>query len=484
MLASYHRIPHAVWKALFAFAPKPLLPNLRSLYHWERGAQPGATYYPTEFHPADLLFAPDLREADLFFRSPYGEFGHATDVVRTLAGVAPALERLNVEVNSQLPCSWDAGSLRCTELGLFTRLTSFTGRTVCIYPDALMALGSLPCLESLLVHIYPKDYSWDTLPHERRTEFFPALQELVLHKIGFEWCASFLRVLASSSLRALSLRCEHHELPPPLLLEDLCTAISEHPSCGTITDLLIIIGYTEFQPGHEDLGLSSTYWDGQYSESERYRSANIAPLFTALFALRRLVIKGACITIIDDAMLDTIAQRCPDIVELVLGWDPDVELRPEDERSPEDDDFPLVTPSALLRLARRCPRLHTLALAANMGWPPPSDSGLPPAPPLHLLGPAAPQLRKFDVTGSLFCDGVCAASVLSLLFPRLSVLSGRFADEEDGLAVRELYSHSARIRAQERACAARAGKRLREPDLSVGLERVCGVVEAPLYESP
>ncbi|OJT09901.1 hypothetical protein TRAPUB_13644 [Trametes pubescens] len=437
-------------------------------YHWERGEQPGAAYYPTEFHPVDLLFGPELKEADISFRSPYGDADHATDVVRTLAGVAPALEHLNVEVNSQLPCTWDAGSLHCKELGLFTRLTSFTGRTVCISPDALVALGSLPCLESLLVHIYPNDHSWDMLPHERRADFFPALQQLVLHKIGFEWCASFLRVLASASLRALSLRCEHHELPPPLLLEDLCAAISEHPSCGAITDLFITIGYTEFQPGREDFGLSLTYWSDQYSESETYRPETITPLFTAMPALQRLVIEGQCITIVDDSMLDSISQRCPNIVELVLAWDPDVEPRPDDERAPEDDDFPRVTPSGLLHLVRHCPRLHTLALAVNMSRPPPSRTGRSPAPPLHLSGPAVHPLRKFDVTGSLLGDRVVAASVFSLLFPQLSELSCRFAEEEDWLDVTELYTQLVRIRKQERVCAEREGRRrLREPDLSV-----------------
>lgn len=473
-LHSFHRIPSAVWDFLSEFAPKPLLPNVQFLHHWEWEVQYGIDYRETIFHPADVLFGPNLKEAEIHCTNPHAPPEHLTDLVRTLSGSATALEHLRVEADSQFASRPDSGSLHGPELRCFHQLTSFVGNTVRVAPDALLALGRLPHLELLLLHVDSAEYTWDAFTHERSPDVFPALQQLVLHKISFDWCTAFLRVLSCASLRGLSVRSEHHELPPPLLLEELCIVISELPSAHIITGLFITIGATQFQSERYDL--SETYWPG-----------DIAPLFTTLSALQRLDITGQCVTIIDDPTLDKVSQKCPDIVELTLAWDPEVHPGFDHERSRDDDDFPYATPCGLLHLARRCSRLTRLALAVNMGHlPPPSRTagarrgGLAHAPPLHVSGPAVSPLQTFIATGSLVGDKARTASILSLLFPRLSEISNRLAIQ-GWWDISQYHSRIVRVRTQERACAEREGKRMREPDFNVELGQVFGLGEEPVY---
>lgn len=466
VLVCNYRIPFMVWDFLSGFAPRPLLPSLQSFSHWERDDEVASSHYgrivgsDISSYPASLLFGPKLKEAHIEYTTPFREPDHATELVRALSRtVSATLEHLNIAaVPSRRPeLEFHGGSLSGTELGLFHRLTSFRGRTVRVAPDALIALSRLPHLESLVLHISAAEYAWDALTHERSDDFFANLKQLALYEIGFDWCAAFLQVLSSTSLRGLSVRSEPHELPDPELLEELCTIISELPSAEIISDLIITIGTPQGEKGPSNDG--AIYW-----------SEDIAPLFTTLRALQRFVIKGQCTTIVDDPLLQSLSECCTDIVELVFAWNYNAEFRPDDERSPEDDDdYPLATPSGLLHLARLCPRLKTLALAVNWSWFSVSYPGRrpkhPPAPPLSISGPAVHALRKFDGSGSLRWNEARVASVISLLFPQLSVLTGGYG----WLDIDSLYLRFVRIRAQERAHAEKRGKRLREPDLYVEL---------------
>ncbi|KAL1950552.1 hypothetical protein VTO73DRAFT_5676 [Trametes versicolor] len=458
-----HHRPFVVWDLLSRFAPRPLLPNVQSVFHWERDEEIASTSRgglvgsDISSYPADLLFGPRLKEANIHYTTPFRDPDHATDLVRTLSSTASVtLEHLSIEAQPRHPeLRYHGGSLSCPELGFFHRLTSFSGRTVRVAPEALIALSRLPHLESLVLHISAAEYAWNALTHERSDDFFANLKQLALYEIGFDWCAAFLQVLSSTSLRRLSVRSEPHELPDPELLEELCTIISELPSAEIISDLIIVVGTTRYAPG----AFNETYW-----------SEDIAPLFTTLRALQRFIIKGHCTTIVDDTLLQSLSECCPDIVELVIAWNHNVELRPDTGRSSEDDDeYPLATPSGLLHLAQLCPRLKTLALAVDWSWFSPSYQGLrpryPPPPPLHISGPAVHALREFDGSGSLFCNEARVASVISLLFPQLSVLRNDYG----WLDIYSLYLRFVRMRAQERACAERERKRCREPDSYVEL---------------
>lgn len=64
----------------------------------------------------------------------------------------------------------------------------------------------------------------------------------MLDQIPFAWSAAFLRLVSTTSLQRLSVVCEDASLPPPDLLETLCTAISELPSARSIEELIIGLG--------------------------------------------------------------------------------------------------------------------------------------------------------------------------------------------------------------------------------------------------
>lgn len=237
----------AVWSFLSAFGPKPLFPNLQSVHHWEWECCLSDYRQRASIQSPCLLFGLKLEKAELGCTDPRANPDHATELVHALSGVATALRDLCIEAKHD--DHWDptTGSLRCAHLGLFQRLTSFSSSTARVAPDALMALSSLPRLESLLLHANPAEYPWDALPHGRRRDFFPALLRNTLHEIDFNWCTAFLRAISSMTLREVSLRCEHRNLPPPNLLGAICSAISELPSVRSVVQVSFNIGTTFVQ---------------------------------------------------------------------------------------------------------------------------------------------------------------------------------------------------------------------------------------------
>lgn len=448
-LASPHHIPYAIWDFLLAFGPRPLLPNLQSIYHNEWALRGDLDWRRTPYHSAELLFGPKLQKVEIVrIIDPCGDPEHTTTLIRSLSNVATSLEELIVEVE---PNNHDffpeARLLYGTDIRLFQSLTSFSSRSVCIAPDALLALGQLPYLESVLLHVDPTKYSWDSLLHGRCADLYPALLRLDLQDISTIWCTSFLRMVSSTSLEMLSIRCVDYPPPPPRIFEALCVEISLLPAACSITDLTI----TFLDTGREPSG-RNTYW-----------SEDISPLFT-LTAIQRLVIKGGCTTILDDLALEVISQTWLDLVELVLGYN--TSHRSDDERTLEADDFPYATPWGLAQLARHCPRLTKLALAVDLRFYPTShiepDFQLAQVPPVHLSGPDVPALLDFDTTGSLLGDPVCIASFLSLLFPQLREIRNDSVSEA-WWDVTDSFSLFARVRTQERRWGLRKGMQLREP---------------------
>lgn len=461
-LASRHRISFAVWDFLSAFGPRPLLPNLKFIYHKEWLGDIGVDWRKVPFHSAALLFGPKLRKVEVACVDPYLDFTYATEVIRNLSYIATSVEELSIEVDSnayQLPIP-KTGYLHGTEISFLGRLTSFSSRTVCVAPDTLIALGNLPFLESLVLRANAAEYPWDAMLYGRCSDLFPALLEVTLHETCVEWCTSFLRMVSSTSLRTLSICPGDHSPPPAAHFEALCVAIGSLPSSQSIVDLSITIVHS----GYNSHG-SGVYW-----------SEDIAPLF-ALSAVQRLVIAGGgCTTILDDVALEVLSQNCSDLVELVMGVRS--RFRVEQYRM-TDDDFPYVTPWGLLQLVRRCPRITKLALALDLRFSPASQTDpnlrLAWAPPVYLSGPEAPALKEFDATGSLLGDPICIASFFSLLFPQLHLIGNRTAQSrtwenmEHSRAwanMEHFRSCFAQVRAQERAWAKKEKMRLREPSSS------------------
>lgn len=458
-LHTSHHIPSATWDFLSTHAPRPLLPNLQSLFHEEQVGRGNLAWRDIPFHPADLHLGPRLRNWKVLCIDTYQAPERANELVRSLSGVAgTSMEHISIEALPEYGVSYfaETGLLDGPEIGLFSRLTSFNSRTVRVAPDALLALGRLPCLESLLLHVNPDEYSWEMLPHGQNAVLFPALLQLTLYKINFEWSTAFLNMLTSPSLHALSIRSQKYPLPPPIVFHALCAAIGRLPSANSITDIFITIGGLMFDnficDGHE------IYW-----------SEDIAPLLALRTALRRLIITGQCITVVNDFALAAMSWNWPHIVELVLTWTWNVDVQPQEERWPEDDDFPYATAWGLLQLAQRCPRMTKLALAVDLRFAPPPDHfdaqrerAMIPGVPLS--GDAVSALVEFDAKGSLLGDTVCVASFLSLIFPRLQTI---WPSEPGWWEMQKLYEWLVRVRAQERAFGQRSGRQSRSPDVLV-----------------
>lgn len=146
-----------------------------------------------------------------------------------------------------------------------------------------------------------------------------------------------LHMLSSTSLRRLSFCSELDPLPPPADVHMLCVAITKLPSVNSITNIFIIIGASRLERAHGDDKLLQIYWP-----------EDVAPLFYSLPALKRLVFAGQCITVVDNLALGTIAESSPNLVELTFTWAWNAPPRPDDERSPEDKDFPYTTAWGLM----------------------------------------------------------------------------------------------------------------------------------------
>ncbi|EIW59340.1 uncharacterized protein TRAVEDRAFT_46645 [Trametes versicolor FP-101664 SS1] len=469
LTTSSHHIPSLVWDFLFAFGPKPLLPGLQFLSHEEMTMRPDINYRKTPIHFADLLFGPTLKKVDISYIGPCRCPERANDLARILSAVAPALESLKIKAIPTSHTCRIGDSLHWNPQDrLFQGLKNFNVRDVAVAPDTLMALGKLPCLESLLLHVESADYRcWDSLPHERSAGLFPALRKVAFYHIDVEWCTAFLHILSSPSLQKVCVRCGSDQLPPSSLLEVFCSAVSQLPSARSIVDLFITVGATTPPKGKRAM------------DREMYSSSTFAPLH-ALSALERLRVKGQCITILHDLTLDIMSHSWPNIVELVFEWDRNARPRPHDVRWPdEDDDFPYPTSLGLLYFARRS--THPTKLAVAVDWTYPSIHAYVPrelhsTPLVHLSGPAVCPLREFDTSGSVLYDDYDVAVFLSLAFPQLSEISDCF-EAEDWADIKTLYSWFVRVRAQERACAGRNGRQFPGPDLRAEIWWAPGYVD-------
>lgn len=348
--ASNHVIPSTIWRCLLEFIPKPLFPNLQYVSHTEMNYRLDLNSEQIPFQSTELLFGPKLKIAEVVCPDPFHFPERPTELVRSLSGVAPSLEDLSVIVTPIGYGTTSRGSLSGTEVGLFHRLTSFSGRSVSIAPDALTALGRLPCLTSLLLQISPAEYPWDALPHGRDDGLYGALQQLALDQIPFVWSAAFLHLVSTTSLQRLSVVCEAASLPPPDLPETLCTVISELPSARSIEELIIGLGQRILIPREVSL-------------EAHYGGRVLAPLF-ALTALRHLDVQGRCRLVLNDIALEGAATGWPHIKKLVFGWQ--VGNGVTGGPPAPDSQLPEVTLAGLLHLTRRCPEVGELALAVDM----------------------------------------------------------------------------------------------------------------------
>ncbi|EIW54883.1 uncharacterized protein TRAVEDRAFT_51019 [Trametes versicolor FP-101664 SS1] len=286
---------------------------------------------------------------------------------------------------------------------------------------------------------------------------FPALLELTLHNIDFEWSTAFLNMLSPPILQALSIRCQPgHPLPLPIVLHALCLSIAGLPSAKAITGIYIIIGG---MIGDDSARISDTY--------EIYWSEDIAPLF-ALTELRGLTVTGQCVVVADDCALATMSQNWSQLVILVLDWAWNMHVPLQHHRSPEDEDFPRATAWGLLQLARGCPRLFRLTLAVDLRLGPlhnlNADLERTLIPPVPLYGDAVSELVEFQSKGSLLSDTLTVASFLSLVFPGLQTIHN---PSQEWLAIDREHKRLVRVRAQEREFGRRAGRQYRLPDVIV-----------------
>lgn len=431
------KIPTDVWDVLLRSAPKPLLPNLRLLAHQERPITdeelvPGREF----FHPADLLFGPNLRVVQL--TSLWIHPRRPTKVIQALSRATQLVESLRLEARIGPPSNY--ASLSCPELRGFVRLVYFGGYSINVGPEALTALGSLPSLQEMLLHVEPADYTWDALQHERHASFFPALTKLTLYNIAFEWCAAFLLTVSSAALQQLHIRVHdpHCVTPDGAVFEALCTAIGSLPSGSSLHDLDIR------SPRTAEVVLLPAY-----------HARHIAPLVGLKGALRRLYVRGPCQIDVDDATLEAMARAWPNIQEIMLPWvdHPDhIDDTTHDEgfeNSEPPPYMPRATLAGLDALVRRCPQLTHLALAFDMRFVPELGERLNPV--------RAPEqvsaLKQLSAEGSVLEDPIGVAAFLALMCPRLRKVGG----EEGWQDVTWYYLAFCRIREEEKKWARARG---------------------------
>lgn len=439
--AGSREVSEDAWGVLLHHAPKPLLPNLRSLQHEEKPykseelALPGRGF----FRPADAFFGPSLRSVLLNGLWEYPT--RPDEVIKKMSRTSLLIESLWMEAKMSPPPEF--ASLSCPELGVFIHLTHFEGWTMNVGPDALLALGSLPRLQDMLLHVEPADFTWDALQHGRHACFFPALTKLTLHNIAFEWCTAFLHTLTSAFLQKLLLRVRNPPravcVPDSMLFEALCAAIGSLP-CGTSLHEIEI----RF-PRIPDVARST------------YQPRHIAPLAGLKGALRRLSIFVPRQIIVDDVTLDAMARAWPHIQALFLPWREHLQtdgVADDEERwprlcpNPEDDHFPQATLAGLAALVRRCTRLTTLMLALDMRVVPELET--PPAS-LHL--PWGCGLQCLTLAGSVLCDPVAVSAFFAMACPQIKNIGNGCRDEMDWY-----YSRFLRIRGQERKWLLRRGE--------------------------
>ncbi|EIW54861.1 uncharacterized protein TRAVEDRAFT_50997 [Trametes versicolor FP-101664 SS1] len=235
-----------IWDALLLHGPKPLLPSIRSLFHSEEKFRAERNHVEVDsFEASPLLFGPELREVDLRvpeIRAVYPEHRPA-ELVKQLALAAPLLERLTLQAHRlwHLPGT-KSSCLSGSGIGEFRRLVYFSGHSIHVDPEALLALGSLPSLRDIRLHVDSQKYAWDALPHERHSkELFPGLTKLDLYYTDFDWCSAFLRVATPTSLQTLWITDER-AVVPALQLEGLCASIGDLPCAHSLRELIITTG--------------------------------------------------------------------------------------------------------------------------------------------------------------------------------------------------------------------------------------------------
>ncbi|OJT14699.1 hypothetical protein TRAPUB_8752 [Trametes pubescens] len=313
-------------------------------------------------------------------------------------------------------------------------------------PDALAALGSLPHLQDMLLHVDPADYTWDALQHGRPASFFPALTKLTLHDIAFEWCAAFLNTVTSDVLQKLHIRTRdpHCNAPDGLLFEALCVAIGSLPSGATLHDIDIR------SPRLADVNRPA------------YPPRHIAPLTGLKGALRRLYVRGPCQIEVDDATLEAMAHAWPDIREITLPWlthpehldDVTYDEEQSEPWDPEETYLPKATLAGLAALARGCPHLTDLVHTFDMRFIPELDERRRRSR-VRAPRPEALALERLSVEGSVFDDPIGVSAFLALACPRLRKVGG-----DDWYDVSWYYASFLRIREQEKKWAVDRGRGL------------------------
>ncbi|KAI0641509.1 hypothetical protein C8Q79DRAFT_315625 [Trametes meyenii] len=452
-----HVIPSLFWAPLMRYGPKPFLPNLESISHYEKQNGPGFEVVGNPYQPSDLLFSTMLKKVEIFIDDPYWYYERPTRLVDSLATGAWSLEDLTIDGETANPQSQHTANLCGPGISAFPSLTTFKGPAVRVSPDTLECLGRLPHLQVLLLHVDYTEYDWNNHPLGHSARLFPRLECLTLDEVQLEWCAQFILMISSRYLRDLLVVCEHgSEGATPLVLKALCGAIGGCSSSYTIQYLTIIAGHRNY-PGREI-----------------YHSTHITPLLS-LISLRRLTISGQCMIIVNDHALEAMSRCWPDIEELDLTWEPDTDVGIHiphpgamypDARMPGDPDYPQATLAGVTHLARRCPRLRSLGAAVDMRSIPSTIDAtsweLSPSPPVHLEGPEVSTLKVLGAAGSVLNSTTHVASFLSLLFPELMVV-GSANNWQTWAQVPALHAQFALVRKQEREWALRHGKRLRRP---------------------
>lgn len=408
-----------VWGALLLHGPKPLLPSIRSLFHSEKKFRAERNHVEVDsFEASPLLFGPELREVDLRvpeIRAVYPERRPA-ELVKQLALAAPLLERLTLQAHRlwHLPGT-KSSCLSGSGIGVFRRLVYFSGHSIHVDPEALLALGSLPSLRDIRLHVDSQKYAWDALPHKRHSkELFPGLTKLDLYYTDFDWCSAFLRVATPTSLQTLWITDER-AVAPALQLEGLCASIGDLPCAHSLRELIITTGRN-------------------LSNMERVvcHPRRIAPLLVpSLSGLRRIKFQGRCRVVVDDRTLDDMARAWPAIEQVKfvvqdtspdneLYGSPDVEMWPGTPIS-DNPGFPRATLVGLTAFVRRCPRITVLALALDMRVVLELATRLPSAPRACELHASA-SLKQLFAVGSVPRDPLRFAAFLCATFPQLEAV--------------------------------------------------------------
>lgn len=411
-------VPTEVWNILFRHAPRPLLPNL-GLLSYEESPTPYANEELVPgvdpFHPAELLFGPNLQKVE--FTGLWIHPHRPTEVIKKLCSATPNLKSLLLGAAKGYPSEFT--SLSCPELSASIHLVEFDGSNIKVGPDTLAAIGSLPNLQEVYLHIDSADYTWDVMPHGRRATFFPALTKLCLTGTAFEWCAAFLHAVAAVSLKELYIGVSdpRHVAPDGILFEALCTAIGSLPCGESLHCIEIDTPCTAGAP------------------LPAFRPRHIVPLTGLKGGLRRLRLKGACQITVDDPTLESMARAWPDIHEITIPW-------LEHPAHSADDHVPRATLAGLASLLQHCPQLITLTLSFDMRSIPALDL-LRPYPVVRRDS----ALKRLSAEGSILCDALGLSAFLVVVCPRLQKIAPDHSSWRD---VKWCFSLFLQIREQER----------------------------------